>query len=116
MVLESANLAVGLGSGETQPQPVRAGSRGDPAVKVSGGQGSDGIDSKSITETAGHWRDHWPAVRAALEAGNDTPAAGRGVAIPKRSGHCDRKGERLLGIAAQRGCGDPAAPQASRTA
>lgn len=56
-------------------------------------QGSGGIDGKSITETAGHLKDHWPAVRAALEVGNYTPAAVRGVAIPKRSG-----GERLLGI------------------
>ncbi len=56
-------------------------------------RGSAGIDGKSIAETADHLKAHWPAVRAKLEAGTYTPAAVKGVAIPKAPGET-----RLLGI------------------
>jgi group II intron reverse transcriptase/maturase len=47
----------------------------------------------SIEETAGHLRQHWPAIREALLQGFYIPQAVRGVEIPKPGG-----GMRQLGI------------------
>lgn len=60
---------------------------------VKSNKGSAGIDGKSIAATASHLKEHWPSVRAKLEAGTYVPAAVKGKGIAKRSG-----GERLLGI------------------
>ena len=62
-------------------------------IAVKRNRGAPGIDGKSIADTASHLREHWPVVRARLEAGSYTPSAVRGVTIPKPLG-----GERLLGI------------------
>ncbi len=56
-------------------------------------KGGCGIDGMSIEATASHLKEHWSVVRTKLAAGHYSPAAVRGVAIPKPSG-----GERLLGI------------------
>ncbi|MEZ5847582.1 MAG: hypothetical protein R3C70_12615 [Geminicoccaceae bacterium] len=52
-------------------------------IAVKRNRGAPGIDGKSIADTASHLREHWPAVRARLEAGSYTPSAVRGVTIPK---------------------------------
>jgi RNA-directed DNA polymerase len=70
--------------------------RGNMALawkRVKANRGSAGVDGLSITETAEHLKDHWPAVRAALQSGRYRPAPVRRVQIPKPDG-----GVRELGI------------------
>ena len=55
-------------------------------IAVKRNRGAPGIDGKSIADTASHLREHWPVVRARLEAGSYTPSAVRGVDDPQAFG------------------------------
>jgi len=55
--------------------------------------GAPGIDGVSTAHLRSHWRIHWPATKAALDAGTYRPAAVRRVEIPKPHG-----GTRALGV------------------
>jgi group II intron reverse transcriptase/maturase len=87
---------------ETAPYPARPGlweeflSRGNLARalrRVERNAGAAGIDGMTVAELRPWLRQHWPEVRAQLEAGTYRPQPVRRVAIPKPSG-----GERLLGV------------------
>jgi group II intron reverse transcriptase/maturase len=55
--------------------------------------GAPGIDGVSTTQLRSHWRIHWPAIKATLDAGTYWPAPVRRVEIPKPGG-----GVRALGV------------------
>lgn len=61
--------------------------------KVKSNGGAAGVDGMSVEELAAHIRQYWDSISAKLEAGKYSPAAVRGVKIPKGKG-----GHRLLGI------------------
>lgn len=62
-------------------------------LKVKANNGAPGVDGMTVEELAAHIRRHWGSISAKLLASEYTPAAVRGVEIPKASG-----GQRLLGI------------------
>jgi RNA-directed DNA polymerase len=61
--------------------------------RVEANRGAAGVDAMSTAELRPWLRDHWPAVREALERGNYRPQPVRRVTIPKPGG-----GQRLLGV------------------
>ncbi|MFA5889420.1 MAG: group II intron reverse transcriptase/maturase [Actinomycetota bacterium] len=61
--------------------------------RVERNKGAPGIDGVSTQELRSHWRTHWPAINAALDAGAYQPAPVRRVEIPKPDG-----GVRVLGV------------------
>jgi len=61
--------------------------------RVEQNAGAAGIDGMTVAELRPWLHEHWPDVRARLEAGAYRPQPVRRVAIPKPSG-----GERLLGV------------------
>lgn len=90
--------------GEAKPHPAaEAGdlweqflSRGNLAAalrRVEQNAGAPGVDGMQTTELRSWLHDHWPEVRAALDAGTYRPQPTRRVTIPKPSG-----GERELGV------------------
>lgn len=87
---------------ETVPHPAASGlwerflARENLVValrRVEQNAGAPGIDGMRTDELRGWLGEHWPAVRARLEAGTYRPQPVRRVAIPKPSG-----GTRLLGV------------------
>jgi RNA-directed DNA polymerase len=88
--------------GDTMPQPAEVSlweqflARENLAAalrRVEQKAGAAGIDGMS-TKDLGPWlKDHWPAVRSALDAGTYRPQPVRRVMIPKPSG-----GQRMLGV------------------
>jgi RNA-directed DNA polymerase len=90
--------------GEAKPHPAaEAGdlweqflSRGNLAAalrRVEQNAGAPGVDGMQTKELRSWLHDHWPEVRAALDAGTYRPQPTRRVTIPKPSG-----GERELGV------------------
>jgi RNA-directed DNA polymerase len=90
--------------GVAEPHPVAdAGdlwekflSRGNLAAalrRVERNAGAPGVDGMQTTELRSWLHDHWPKVRATLDAGTYRPQPTRRVTIPKPSG-----GERELGV------------------
>jgi len=85
-----------------EPHPAATGelwekflSRGNLAAalrRVERNAGAPGVDGMQTRELRSWLHDHWPEVRAALEAGTYRPQPARRVTIPKPSG-----GERELG-------------------
>lgn len=61
--------------------------------RVERNAGAPGVDGMQAKELRSWLHDHWPEVRAALEAGTYRPQPTRRVTIPKPSG-----GERELGV------------------
>lgn len=61
--------------------------------RVEGNGGAPGIDGMTVQELRPWLKEHWLAVRVALDAGNYRPSPVRRVEIPKPAG-----GVRLLGI------------------
>jgi len=61
--------------------------------RVEQNAGAPGVDGVEARELRPWLHDHWPEVRAALEAGTYRPQPTRRVTIPKRSG-----GQRQLGV------------------
>ena len=61
--------------------------------RVEGNGGAPGSDGMTVQELRPWLKEHWLAVRAALDAGNYRPSPVRRVEIPKPAG-----GVRLLGI------------------
>jgi len=61
--------------------------------RVRANKGSPGVDGRTIDETAGHLREHWPAVREQLFSGTYQPRPVKRVEIPKPDG-----GVRRLGV------------------
>jgi RNA-directed DNA polymerase len=71
-------------------------SRGNLATalrRVERNAGAPGVDGMQTTELRSWLHDHWPEVRAMLDAGTYRPQPARRVTIPKPSG-----GERELGV------------------
>lgn len=60
---------------------------------VKANKGAAGVDHKTIEQTAGHLKHHWPDIRHKIQSGDYQPSAVRAVSIPKANG-----GSRLLGI------------------
>ena len=89
--------------GEAEPHPAAAGdlwekflSRGNLAAalrRVERNAGAPGVDGMQTKELRSWLHDHWPEVRATLDAGTYRPQPTRRVTIPKPSG-----GERELGV------------------
>lgn len=89
--------------GEAKPHPVATGdlwekflSRENLAAalrRVERNAGAPGVDGMQTKELRSWLHDHWPEVRAALDAGTHRPQPTRRVTIPKPSG-----GERELGV------------------
>jgi group II intron reverse transcriptase/maturase len=89
--------------GEAVPHPVDAKdlwgeflSRENLAAalrRVEQNAGAPGVDGMQTTELRSWLHDHWPEVRAVLDAGTYHPSPTRRVTIPKPSG-----GERELGV------------------
>jgi RNA-directed DNA polymerase len=89
--------------GEAEPHPAATGdlwekflSRGNLAAalrRVEQNAGAPGVDGVQTTELRSWLHDHWPEVRAALDAGTYRPQPVRRVTIPKPSG-----GKRELGV------------------
>ncbi|MBK5218198.1 MAG: group II intron reverse transcriptase/maturase [Thermoleophilia bacterium] len=89
--------------GEAEPHPAASGalwekflSRENLAAalrRVEQNAGAPGVDGMKTTELRSWLSDHWPEVRAALDAGTYRPQPVRRVTIPKPSG-----GERELGV------------------
>jgi len=89
--------------GEAEPHPAATGdlweqflSRGNLAAalrRVERNAGAPGVDGMQTTELRSWLHDHWPEVRAMLDAGTYRPQPTRRVTIPKPSG-----GERELGV------------------
>lgn len=89
--------------GDAEPHPAATGdlwekflSRDNFAAalrRVEQNAGSPGVDGMQTKELRSWLHDHWPEVRAALEAGTYRPQPTRRVTIPKPSG-----GERELGV------------------
>ena len=61
--------------------------------RVRANRGAPGVDGMTTEELAPWLREHWAAVRQALDAGTYRPSPARRVVIPKPGG-----GERLLGV------------------
>ena len=61
--------------------------------QVQSNKGSPGVDGRTIDETLGYLREHWPAIRQQLLEGTYEPQPVRRVEIPKPGG-----GVRKLGI------------------
>ena len=89
--------------GEAEPHPAVTGdlwgkflSRGNLAAalrRVERNAGAPGVDGMQTKELRPWLHDHWPEVRAKLDAGTYRPQPVRRVTIPKPSG-----GERELGV------------------
>jgi group II intron reverse transcriptase/maturase len=89
--------------GTAEPHPAATGdlweeflSRGNLAAalrRVERNAGAPGVDGMQTTELRSWLHDHWPEVRARLDAGTYRPQPTRRVTIPKPSG-----GERELGV------------------
>jgi RNA-directed DNA polymerase len=89
--------------GDADPHPAATGelwerflSRGNLAAalrRVERNAGAPGVDDMQTKELRSWLHDHWPEVRAELEAGTYRPQPTRRVTIPKPSG-----GERELGV------------------
>lgn len=89
--------------GEAEPHPAVANdlweeflSRGNLAAalrRVERNAGAPGVDGLKTQELRPWLHDHWPAVRAMLDAGTYRPSPTRRVTIPKPSG-----GQRDLGV------------------
>ncbi len=89
--------------GEAEPHPVATGnlwekffSRDNLAAalrRVERNAGAPGVDGRQTKELRPWLRDHWPEVRAMLDAGTYRPQPTRRATIPKLSG-----GERELGV------------------
>jgi len=89
--------------GAAEPHPAATGdlwekflSRGNLAAalrRVEQNAGAPGVDGVQTTESRPWLHDHWPEVRAMLDAGTYRPQPTRRVTIPKPSG-----GERELGV------------------
>jgi RNA-directed DNA polymerase len=89
--------------GEAEPHPAATGdlweqflSRGNLAAalrRVEQNAGAPGVDGMQTKELRSWLHDHWPEVRAMLDAGTYRPQPTRRVTIPKPSG-----GERELGV------------------
>ncbi len=89
--------------GEAEPHPAATGdlwekflSRGNLVAalrRVEQNAGTPGVDGVQTTELRSWLHDHWPEVRALLDAGTYRPRPVRRVTIPKPSG-----GERELGV------------------
>jgi RNA-directed DNA polymerase len=89
--------------GNAEPHPAEAGSlwerflsRGNLAAalrRVEQNAGAPGVDGMETQELRPWLHDHWPEVRAMLDAGTYRPQPTRRVTIPKPSG-----GERELGV------------------
>jgi len=62
-------------------------------VRVESNKGAPGIDGMTTDELADHLREHWPRIRARLDAGVYQPSPVKRTLIPKPGG-----GERQLGI------------------
>jgi len=56
-------------------------------------KGAAGVDGVGVNEFKGYLKQHWPTIKAKLQAGNYIPQAVRRVEIPKPQG-----GVRMLGI------------------
>lgn len=92
-----------LAPGDAEPHPAATGdlwekflSRGNLTAalrRVECNAGAPGVDGMQTKELRSWLHDHWPEVRAALEAGTYRPQPTRRVTIPKPSG-----GERELGV------------------
>lgn len=61
--------------------------------RIERNSGAPGTDGVTVAELRSHWRSHWPAIKAALDAGTYRPAPVRRVDIPKPGG-----GMRQLGV------------------
>lgn len=61
--------------------------------RVKANKGSAGVDGRSIQDTVGYLKQHWPQIREALLNGTYRPMPVRRVTIAKPDG-----GERELGI------------------
>ncbi len=89
--------------GEAKPHPAVTGdlwgkflSRGNLAAalrRVERNAGAPGVDGMQTKELRSWLHDHWPKVRARLDAGTYCPSPTRRVTIPKPSG-----GKRELGV------------------
>jgi len=62
-------------------------------ARVASNKGAPGVDGMTTDELADHLREHWPSIRARLEAGIYQPSPVKRTRIPKPGG-----GERQLGI------------------
>lgn len=62
--------------------------------RVKANRGAPGIDGMTVEQLPEYLKEHWPAIREALYAGNYHPTPVRRVEIPKPGG----QGVRLLGI------------------
>jgi len=62
-------------------------------ARVESNKGAPGVDGMTTEELADHLREHWPSIRARLEAGIYQPSPVKRTMIPKPGG-----GERQLGI------------------
>jgi len=62
--------------------------------RVRANRGAPGVDGMTTEELVPWLREHWAAVRQALDAGTYRPSPARRVVIPKPGG----AGERLLGV------------------
>ena len=62
-------------------------------ARVESKQGAPGVDGMTTEELADHLREHWPGIRARLDAGIYQPSPVKRAMIPKPGG-----GERQLGI------------------
>lgn len=87
-----------MGDERTQPEGLweRIFSRSNllAALKrVERNSGAPGVDGMTTAELADHLREHWPGIRARLDAGVYQPSPVKRTLIPKESG-----GERALGI------------------
>jgi RNA-directed DNA polymerase len=83
----------GLGRGSLLGQALASANLAAAWRRVKANRGSAGADGRSIEETAGYLRVHWPEVREALLDGSYRPTPVKRVQIPKPSG-----GVRELGI------------------
>lgn len=61
--------------------------------RVESNKGAPGVDGMTVAELRPWLKDHWPEIRARLDAGTYRPAPVRRVSIPKPEG-----GERELGV------------------
>lgn len=61
--------------------------------QVKRNRGAAGVDGMTVDKLTDHLHQHWPSIRAKLDAGEYQPSPVKRVVIPKPEG-----GERLLGI------------------
>jgi len=74
-------------------QLLSPGNLGRALKRVEANRGAPGVDAMTTVEFRPWLREHWAAVREALDAGTYQPSPVRRVVIPKPGG-----GERLLGV------------------